>query len=94
MGVAIFFVLGFPAFLLLGLLSGAIAKLILPGRQGRIWIGTLFIGVVGAVLGGLLFLDRGLLTLLHPRTWLFSIGGSLSVLVVRGVLTGGRRRRA
>ena len=32
--------MGFLAFLLLGLIAGAIAKLILPGRQGGGWIAT------------------------------------------------------
>ena len=30
--------MGFLAFLLLGLLAGAIAKLILPGKQGGGWL--------------------------------------------------------
>ncbi len=85
---------GFLAFLLLGLIAGAIAKLILPGRQGGNWIATLVLGVAGALLGGwlggLLFGGRGLGTFFELRTWLFAIGGSLIVLVVWGIIT--RRR--
>ena len=44
--------MSFLAFLLLGLIAGAIAKLILPGRQGGGWFVTLLLGVVGALLGG------------------------------------------
>ena len=44
--------MGFLAFLLLGLIAGAIAKAILPGNQGGGWIATLLLGVVGAFLGG------------------------------------------
>ncbi|HEU4667348.1 MAG TPA: GlsB/YeaQ/YmgE family stress response membrane protein, partial [Arthrobacter sp.] len=44
--------MGFLAFLILGLIAGAIAKAILPGRQGGGWIITLVLGVVGALLGG------------------------------------------
>jgi uncharacterized membrane protein YeaQ/YmgE (transglycosylase-associated protein family) len=88
---------GFLAFLLLGLIAGAVAKLLLPGRQGGGWIGTLVVGVVGALLGGwlggLLFHGRGLGTFFELRTWLFAIGGALIVLIVWGLLTGGRRRR-
>ncbi len=40
------------AWLVLGLIAGAIAKLILPGRQGGGIIVTLLLGVVGALLGG------------------------------------------
>jgi uncharacterized membrane protein YeaQ/YmgE (transglycosylase-associated protein family) len=86
---------GFLAFLLLGLIAGAIAKLILPGRQGGGWIATLILGVVGALLGGwlggLLLGGGGLGSFFELRTWLFAIGGSLIVLVVWGILTRGRR---
>ena len=44
--------MGFLAFLILGLIAGAIAKLILPGKQGGGWFITLLLGVVGALLGG------------------------------------------
>ena len=44
--------MGFFAFLILGLIAGAIAKAILPGRQGGGIIITLILGVVGALLGG------------------------------------------
>ncbi|GGC95554.1 transglycosylase [Tersicoccus solisilvae] len=40
------------AWIIIGLLAGAIAKLILPGRQGGGWIATLVLGLVGALLGG------------------------------------------
>ena len=90
--------MGFLAFLLLGLIAGAVAKLILPGRQGGGWIGTLIVGVVGALLGGwlggLVFGGQGLGTFFEIRTWLFAIGGALIVLIVWGLITGGRRRRA
>ncbi len=44
--------MGFIAYLILGLIAGAIAKAILPGRQGGGWIATLVLGVIGAVVGG------------------------------------------
>ena len=44
--------MGFLAFILLGLIAGAIAKLILPGRQGGGWLATLVLGVIGALIGG------------------------------------------
>ena len=46
--------MGFFAFLILGLIAGAIAKAILPGRQGGGIFITLLLGVVGALLGGLI----------------------------------------
>jgi uncharacterized membrane protein YeaQ/YmgE (transglycosylase-associated protein family) len=43
------------AWIVLGLLAGAIAKAIVPGTQGGGWIQTLILGVVGAFIGGTLF---------------------------------------
>jgi uncharacterized membrane protein YeaQ/YmgE (transglycosylase-associated protein family) len=37
-----------------GLLAGAVARLVTPGRQAIGCFGTLAVGVVGALLGGLL----------------------------------------
>jgi uncharacterized membrane protein YeaQ/YmgE (transglycosylase-associated protein family) len=42
------------AWVILGLVAGAIAKLIYPGKQGGGFLGTMLLGVVGAFLGGLL----------------------------------------
>jgi uncharacterized membrane protein YeaQ/YmgE (transglycosylase-associated protein family) len=42
------------AWIILGLVAGAIAKLIYPGTQGGGILGTMVLGVVGAFLGGLL----------------------------------------
>ncbi|WEK62284.1 MAG: GlsB/YeaQ/YmgE family stress response membrane protein [Candidatus Microbacterium colombiense] len=87
--------MGFFAFLILGLLAGAIAKLILPGKQRGGWFVTLLLGVVGAMLGGwlggLLF-NVGLDSFFSLTTWVLAIGGSLVVLLVYGVITGRRSR--
>ncbi|MDQ1437940.1 MAG: hypothetical protein QOK43_1569 [Acidimicrobiaceae bacterium] len=45
-------------FLLLGLIAGAIARLLVPGRDPMGWLGTLVLGCVGALVGG--FLARAL----------------------------------
>ena len=39
--------------ILFGLLAGAVARLLTPGRQSIGCFGTLAVGVVGALLGGL-----------------------------------------
>lgn len=87
--------MGFFAFLILGLIAGALAKLILPGRQGGGIIVTLLLGVVGAFLGGwlggLLF-NRGLTEFFDLGTWLLAIGGSLIVLLIWGLITRNRTR--
>ncbi|QYF73160.1 GlsB/YeaQ/YmgE family stress response membrane protein [Cryobacterium sp. PAMC25264] len=86
--------MGFFGFLLLGLLAGAIAKLILPGKNGGGWLITLVLGVVGALLGGFLgslLFNAPLEDFFSIQTWLLAIGGSIIVLVIYGALTGRRR---
>lgn len=89
--------MGILAFLVLGLIAGAIAKAILPGRQGGGWIATLVLGVVGALLGGwlgsLIFkVDLG--GFFSIETWLLAIGGSIVVLLIYGLIVGRGRREA
>lgn len=56
------------AWVVLGLLAGAIAKAIVPGHQGGSWISTLVLGVIGAFIGGSLhsFIQTGTLQLAAP----------------------------
>ncbi|QDW28501.1 GlsB/YeaQ/YmgE family stress response membrane protein [Arthrobacter sp. KBS0702] len=82
--------MGFFAFLILGLIAGAIAKAILPGRQGGGWVITLILGVVGALLGGLIgsaLFGTGLQEFFSLTTWLLAIGGAIIVLLVYGMIT-------
>ena len=85
--------MGFFGFLLLGLISGAIAKLLIPGRQGGGWFVTLILGVLGALLGGwigALIFGGGLQEFFSWRTWLLAIGGSVIVLLIYGLIAGRR----
>lgn len=87
--------MGFLAFLVLGLLAGAIAKLILPGKQGGGWLITLLLGVVGALLGGWLgsvLFGAPLQDFFSLQTWLLAIGGSIIVLLIYGLIVGRRKR--
>lgn len=82
--------MGFIAFLILGLIAGAIAKAILPGRQGGGWVITLILGVVGALIGGWLggmIFGSGLQEFFSIQTWLLAIVGSLIVLAIYGMVT-------
>jgi uncharacterized membrane protein YeaQ/YmgE (transglycosylase-associated protein family) len=86
--------MGFFGFLLLGLLAGAIAKLILPGKQGGGWLITLLLGVVGALLGGFLgsvLFNAPLEEFFSIQTWLLAIGGSIIVLLIYGLVVGRRK---
>jgi uncharacterized membrane protein YeaQ/YmgE (transglycosylase-associated protein family) len=85
--------MGIIGWIVLGLLAGAIAKLILPGDDpGGIFV-TMLIGIAGAIIGGLIasalnigdldeFFDIG--------TWLIAIGGSLLLLLIYRMVVGNR----
>ncbi|KWR72371.1 hypothetical protein RN04_05895 [Arthrobacter sp. W1] len=82
--------MGFIGWIVLGLIAGAIAKAILPGKQGGGWIATLVLGVVGALLGGWIggaVFGNGDLSFFSLWSWILAIGGSLIVLVIWGFIT-------
>ena len=45
---------GFISMILIGLIAGAIARLIVPGKENFGWIGTIVLGVIGGYVGGTL----------------------------------------
>jgi uncharacterized membrane protein YeaQ/YmgE (transglycosylase-associated protein family) len=88
--------MGIIAFLILGLIAGAIAKALLPGDDPGGILVTMIIGVVGALLGGFL---AGALFDVDPldeffdlSTWLAAIVGSIILLLVYRLVTGKRGR--
>ncbi|MDN6177407.1 MAG: GlsB/YeaQ/YmgE family stress response membrane protein [Micrococcaceae bacterium] len=84
----------FLAFLLLGLIAGAIAKAILPGRQGGGWIATLILAVIGAKQGGWIggeLFNANTGQFFSIVSWIWAIIGSLIVLVIWGFITGRRK---
>ncbi|WP_104181089.1 GlsB/YeaQ/YmgE family stress response membrane protein [Arthrobacter sp. B0490] len=88
--------MSFIAFLILGLIAGALAKLILPGKQGGGIIITMLLGVVGAFLGG--FIGGSLLGINMGSTFswqsiLFAVLGALIVLAIYGAVTKRRGSR-
>jgi uncharacterized membrane protein YeaQ/YmgE (transglycosylase-associated protein family) len=90
--------MGIIAFLILGLLAGAIAKALLPGDDPGGILVTMLIGVVGALLGGFLagalFNARPLDEFFDLSTWLTAIVGSIILLVLYRVVTGRGKRQA
>ncbi|MEW1698206.1 GlsB/YeaQ/YmgE family stress response membrane protein [Streptomyces sp. NPDC093249] len=87
--------MGIISWIVLGLLAGAVAKFLLPGRDPGGLIGTTLIGVAGAFLGGWLsatFLDRPIQTQFYDlATWGAAIGGALVLLIAYRVLFGNSR---
>lgn len=46
--------MSFIWWLIIGLIAGAIARLIMPGRDAMSWVATMLLGIVGSILGGLI----------------------------------------
>jgi uncharacterized membrane protein YeaQ/YmgE (transglycosylase-associated protein family) len=88
--------MGIIGWIVLGLLAGAIAKLIMPGDDPGGIIVTMLIGIAGAIVGGLIAsaLDIGDLDeFFDIGTWLIAIGGSLLLLFLYRMIVGDRAGR-
>ena len=90
--------MGIIAFIILGLLAGAIAKAILPGDDPGGFIITALIGIAGAIIGGFL---ASVIFDAHPldeffdiSTWITAIVGSIILLAIyRAVMNRGGHHR-
>jgi uncharacterized membrane protein YeaQ/YmgE (transglycosylase-associated protein family) len=84
--------MGILSWILLGLVAGAIAKLLMPGRDPGGCILTIVIGVAGALLGGFLatLLKFGGIEELEWRSLLIAVLGSIILLAIFRALRGRR----
>ncbi|MCU1645030.1 MULTISPECIES: GlsB/YeaQ/YmgE family stress response membrane protein [unclassified Nocardia] len=46
--------MGIIVMIVIGLIAGAIARLLVPGKENFGWIGTILLGIVGGYVGGTL----------------------------------------
>jgi uncharacterized membrane protein YeaQ/YmgE (transglycosylase-associated protein family) len=86
--------MGIIGWIVLGLFAGAIAKLLLPGPDPGGIIVTTLIGIAGALVGGFIATKLHLGSVRHffdLATGLCAIGGSMLLLLVYRLFTGGRR---
>lgn len=87
--------MGLIAWIFLGLFAGTIARALVPGKtEPGGCIGTTAIGIVGALIGGFIAtaLDIGELGhFFDLGTWLIAIGGSVLLLLLVRMFSGGRR---
>jgi len=77
------------AYIVIGLLGGAIAKAILPGKQGGGLLMTMILGIVGALLGGFLgglLFDVDYSNIFSLQGLLFSVLGALLILFIYGLV--------
>ncbi|QXT63636.1 GlsB/YeaQ/YmgE family stress response membrane protein [Tessaracoccus palaemonis] len=78
------------AYIVIGLLGGAIAKAILPGNQGGGWVATILLGIAGALVGG--FIGGAIFGVSYSDIFslkglIFSVLGALLLLVIYGFVT-------
>ncbi|NMO88345.1 GlsB/YeaQ/YmgE family stress response membrane protein [Actinomycetospora sp. TBRC 11914] len=86
--------MGILGWIVLGLLVGALAKLVMPGDDPGGVVVTGLLGIVGAILGGFIgkaLFGTGLGDFFDLRTWVLALLGSLIVLGLYRVVA---RRRA
>ncbi len=85
--------MGLGSWILMGLLSGAVAKYLLPGKDPGGCVVTTLIGVAGALLGGFVatYLGFGGLSGFDIRSFVIATLGAFLLLLLLRVLSGGRK---
>ena len=84
--------MGILLWVLFGLIAGAIARYLMPGKvQGGILV-TIALGIVGALVGGFIGAQLGIgdITGFNLPSALLAVGGGVLVLFVFGLLTKAR----
>ena len=76
--------MGILSWIILGLIAGAIAKLILPGKDPGGIIVTIVIGIVGAIIGGYIstLLGLGTVTGFNIGSLIIAVIGSIVLLII------------
>jgi uncharacterized membrane protein YeaQ/YmgE (transglycosylase-associated protein family) len=83
--------LGIFGWIIIGLIAGAIAGALVPGRQAMGCLGTMLVGIVGGLLGGWLWVN--VLGQDPAGGWLgalviATLGAALVLLVLRAMVRG------
>lgn len=76
--------------LIIGLVVGAVAKLLTPGRDPQGCIITMIIGIVGAFVAGLLGRSMGWYAEGEPAGFIASVVGAVLLLLLLRVFTKGK----
>ncbi len=86
--------MGVVSWILFGLVAGAVARLVVPGRQAIGCLATLAIGIVGALIGGLIgevVLGSDVRFRWDLGPFLLAVAGSVVLLLALEALSGRRR---
>lgn len=85
--------MGILSWIILGLIAGALAKLILPGKDPGGIIVTIIIGIVGAILGGFIAasLGYGNVSGVNFASIIIAILGAIILLLIYRMVAGRSR---
>lgn len=83
--------MGILGWIVFGLVIGALAKLLMPGKDPGGIIVTMLLGIVGSVLGGFLGQTLGLDGPGDAAGFVMSLLGAILLLVIYRMATGNRR---
>jgi len=83
--------MGVLGWILFGLIVGAIAKLLMPGKDPGGIIVTMVLGIVGALFGGFIGRAMGMYTANESAGIFMSIIGAVVVLFIYRMIVGRRR---
>jgi uncharacterized membrane protein YeaQ/YmgE (transglycosylase-associated protein family) len=76
--------------IIFGLIVGAIAKLLMPGRDPGGFIVTILLGIAGALIGGFLGRAIGLYEVGEPAGFVMSLLGAIVLLLLYRLLVARR----
>jgi uncharacterized membrane protein YeaQ/YmgE (transglycosylase-associated protein family) len=77
--------------IIVGLIVGAIAKLLMPGKDPGGWIITILLGIAGAFVGTYVGQALNLYSVGEPAGFIGSVIGAMILLLIYRLLTKNRR---
>lgn len=82
--------MGIITWIVLGLIVGALAKFLMPGKDPGGFIVTTIIGIVGAILGGFISTRLGLgsVTGFNISSIAIAVGGAIILLILYRIVRG------
>ena len=82
--------MGILSWIILGLIVGALAKFLMPGKDPGGFVLTIIIGIIGAIIGGFISTKVGLgsVTGLNFGSVVISVVGALILLIIYRMVKG------
>jgi uncharacterized membrane protein YeaQ/YmgE (transglycosylase-associated protein family) len=80
--------MGIIGYAIFGLVAGAIARMLHPGRDPMNWVWTMILGICGATVGGLIGRNLfGVQTDTGFMSWIAAVGGAVVLLALYNYFT-------